>query len=292
MTYRAATTAPPRGFTLIEMLVAIGVIVVLAALTVSASVALVRKSEVDRTRNVLTQLDIAVKEWEMRADRKLTWGVDPDDPPQGNSPYEITDGTPHVFTATDVLRVIGRVAEVKAMLGKIRPEFVYEYYHDPLGSGSKPPPWLSAYTDMDDPDPWINPGGENPLDLYHSGAANNELAIIDPWGEPIRAVHPGRISNQLVHGDDPALADDDGTIMVGTPTVGTSTQGQNEAIYGIAESRQVFFVSAGPDGKWGNLYLEKTAAQMLSLSDDEKRLFEQAADNIYSYEISQKRPQP
>ena len=175
---------PSRSFTLVEMLITIGIIVILAALTVSASVALMSKSEVDRTKTILTLLDIAMQEWEMTADRKLMWGVDPD-PFDDVHPFEISDGSPHVFTLSQVLSVIRRTDRVRDILSRIEPDLMYTY------DQSQPiPPWLPVNPDVDDPDPFL--GWGNPRAIVEMGMADGELAILDAWGAPIRAVHPVR----------------------------------------------------------------------------------------------------
>jgi type II secretory pathway pseudopilin PulG len=66
-----------RAFTLIELLITIGVIIILTAMTVSATVALVRRAEIDRTRTVLRLLDMALAEWQAQAGRTLSWGANP-----------------------------------------------------------------------------------------------------------------------------------------------------------------------------------------------------------------------
>ena len=70
---RARGTA--GGFTLVEMVIVIGVIILLAALTLSVSVAVVEGSEVRQTENTIRLLTAALQEWEAQADRKVSYGV-------------------------------------------------------------------------------------------------------------------------------------------------------------------------------------------------------------------------
>ena len=260
-----------RGFTLVEMLVAIGIIVVLAALTITASVALVEKSERGETETVLKQLELALAQWETRADRKLSWGVD-QDPFDAYEPFDVSDGAPHVFTATQVLRRIRRMAEVRDILADIKSDFVYRYHKKKDGDWDIPP-WLPAQVDMDDPDPLIQGSGGsfNPvvsLTTDQHERLLDELAILDAWGTPIRAVHPGRVANFVTYGDDEDGADPDGTVRLDA-----AFQGRNEAIYGVAKNRTVLFVSAGPDGKFGDV--------SKAVDSD---WYKQTADNVYSYQ--------
>ena len=141
-----ARRAARRSFTLVEMVVTIGIIVVLAALTVSATVALVNKSEVRQTENVLRLLDTAVQEWEAEADRKLTWGVEV--PPPGRT-FDMYDEVPHVFTISEVVYRIEKSEAVSAILARIGPEFIYEYKNQ---FETDPPPWIVRPDVEDDPD--------------------------------------------------------------------------------------------------------------------------------------------
>ncbi|MHC5015700.1 MAG: type II secretion system protein [Planctomycetota bacterium] len=59
-----------KGFTLVEMVIVIGVIILLAALTLSVSVAVVEGSEVRQTENTIRLLTAAIQEWEAQADRQ------------------------------------------------------------------------------------------------------------------------------------------------------------------------------------------------------------------------------
>ena len=131
------------------------------------------------------------------------------------------------------------------------------------------PTWIASPA-ADDPDPWKGGFAEAQFASLWQG----ELAVLDAWGQPIRAVHPGRLPNVSL-GDDPANVDEDGTIFL-------SKTGYNgyaaEHIYGVCQSRQICFVSAGPDGKWGIVGPE------FSGSDD---LVNEAADNVYSYPLGQ-----
>ncbi|MCZ6850871.1 MAG: hypothetical protein O7F17_04445, partial [Planctomycetota bacterium] len=88
------------------------------------------------------------------------------------------------------------------------------------------------------------------------------LTILDAWGTPIYATHPGRPFNA---GSDPGDPEPDGTIRT-----------YNEDKYGGARNRQICFVSAGPDGNFGNL------DPSIPLYHDP----EGAKDNIYSYPIN------
>src|SRR5262249_42799804 len=62
-----------RGFTLVEMVIVIAIIVVLASLTFAVGTAVMANSEVRQTTATIKLLDAAVKEWETQADRKISF---------------------------------------------------------------------------------------------------------------------------------------------------------------------------------------------------------------------------
>jgi type II secretory pathway pseudopilin PulG len=248
----------PRAFTLVELLITIGIVIILTAVTISATIALTRRSAIDQTQMTLTVLDLALSEWRAEAERRLSWGDNPlpPEPPI----YDIGDGTPHVFTASEVWRRIAGNDAVKTILAQINPDLTYVY------DQSRPiPPWLPAVPDDDDPDPFLNTA--NPRYLVETGLADGSVAVLDAWGEPIRAVHPGRLFEAGDHGG----SDPDGTIFISE----ANSDGWNEQIYGRARNRRLYFVSAGPDGKWGDL------------SSVDERIHKQAADNLFSYRLDE-----
>ena len=83
-----------RGFTMIELLIVIGLIALLVGLTATVGLGLMAKSQVNETENVLRLLDLAVSEWESLSDRKLSWGQ-PNVPP--NAAYDMLNTTAHVL---------------------------------------------------------------------------------------------------------------------------------------------------------------------------------------------------
>ncbi len=229
------------GFTLVELVVVMGVIVLLAGLTVSAGVAVVQQSERRQTAVALTQLQGAMREWELRSDRKLSWwNGQSDGPPEG---FDVHVTTHYVYILSEVLTVIGRPAAVRDSLAAIDPELLHTF------SASDAFPWLP----------------EGSVDRQFIGS----LTVLDAWGTPIYATHPGREwrpDDWELHYID---RDDDGTIR--TP---------NEDEYGACRNREVVFVSAGPDRLFG---LDQEFDD-LSVPAAERDALRKAArgDNLYS----------
>ncbi len=224
------------GFTLVEVVVVIGIILFLVGLTLSVSVSVIERSEIQQTETVLQILDTAVQEWELAADRKLSWGDDGDPP---GSVYDVhpLPTTLEVFVISEILNTVIRPASVKQVIAQIDPEFVYTYQQ------SIYPEWIDVLEE------------EQQQDARFVGS----LTILDAWGTPIYATHPGSVDASS------PPADLDGTIRT-----------YNEDKYGGARNRQICFVSAGPDGNFGNL------DPSIPIYHDP----EGAKDNIYSYPIN------
>lgn len=227
--------AGTRGFTLIELVVVIAVILVVAGITLSVGVVVVEQSERYRTRVTVELLDAAVKEWELAADRRLTWWNGDDDPALWDR-ADIHGDTPEVLIISEVLEVIRRAEAARTILARIDPDIVHTY-----AAGAVPP--------------WV----DGALDPRFIGA----LTVLDAWDTPIYATHPGRAWTSA-DGASGIDRDDDGTIH--TP---------NEHHYGTAPNRQVVFVSAGPDGRFG-------LPQEFPGYGNYKAIAEARKDNIFS----------
>ena len=90
------------------------------------------------------------------------------------------------------------------------------------------------------------------------------VAVLDAWGTPIRAVHPGSLFIRGV--DDEEYLDADGTVNLGNEF----SECMVEAIYGVAQNRRIYFVSAGPDG-------------LFATGDYDNDGDDDVDDNLYSY---------
>lgn len=256
----------PRGFTLVEMVVAIGIIVLLAALTITASLALVERSEVRQTQSRLQLLDLALSEWETQAERKLRWG-DPN--AVFNIDYDIRPTTPHVWSASELLDAIGRSAEVTPILAQIESDAVLIFADEMAVL----PPTFNDPDDAAGRDPNVGQIQSWFTTHFVDNPGRDLTAVLDSWGKPIRAIHPGRVADEINFGDILADADDDGTIFL------DATFNDSERVYGRARSRQVCFVSAGPDGRFGDVS---------DVNGSEQREF--ARDNVYSYDVDEVTP--
>jgi len=206
-----------RGFTLVEMTIVIGIVILLAGLTLAVTVSVVQGSEVRQTELTIRLLDAAIQEWEAQADRQVTYGID-DQPVLGDpvselyeirQPINVTDAESALVTKK-LMAILLRSQGSKQILAQINPEF-------------------TRFDKVDHDD---------------DGTADVETLIVtDAWGNPLAAVLPGRVWVNDDFGNFDYVRNPDGTI-----------QTETEEFCGIANNRVICFVSAGPDGELGNLH--------------------------------------
>ena len=252
---RASRRRHSRAFTLVELVVVVGIIIALLSLVLAVSTLLIQQNEARQLEAAYANLDSAVQEYELAIGRPIAfqdridvvdggWDIpkdpgfrgDPDLPP----PYDQS-----------------------GLTGMLCP---------PCNSGSEPlnyQGWakfnvklLSLFTgtqSAEDIMARLDPALLIPLG---TGASANEealLAFVDPWGTPVGVVFPGRRWREGQ--DDPALLDADGTIRT-----------KLELKMGICRNGRPLFVSAGPDGDIG----------CRSCVDGPR--FQATLDNVLSYE--------
>ena len=240
------------GFTLVELIVTIAIIAVLAGLTIAAIGQFGAASDRRRTEATLEVLAAAVDAFEKEAGRSIVWGTTRADQPGADVHADV----PHVFSATQLLTRIERSPGVKELLAGLSPSLLFRY-----DSGdATPPAWLDQFDPQDPNGPAAGPVARNE---YNAGQWDGALAVLDAWGQPIRAVHPGpeweRFSNLTA-----VIRDQDGTVRLDEAgltaivtllghsiPIGAAFQ-STEDDYGIATGRTIFFVSAGPDGRFGD----------------------------------------
>lgn len=249
MIYQRKILKPQRhGFTLIELVVVIAIILLLLGLTLSAGLAIRKQSEVRETKNTLRLLDTAMQEWQRISDRSLSWGLD--NPVMGTT-YDLqgkvgilgdNPPTSYILVITELLEVINRPDPVRDIIAQIDSDFIHRYV------AGQYPSWLQM------------PSEKSEMDERFPG----DFTVLDAWGWPIYATHPGRVANPAAFQDDVMypLVDNDKTV-----------NSYNEKVYGTSINRTVVFISAGPDGEFGSLLAQQGSE------------FEKTKDNIYSIAI-------
>ncbi len=264
------TSGRDRGFTLVELLVVIGIIMLLAALVLTVGTGLLRQSDVRATQNTMRLLDIAVQEWETTSDRQIQYGLNGqpcdvderyelqqvresgaalgvNDPWGEGSTGESAAYEDAIYTTDRMWAVYQRTTNVRDIIARVSPDFV-----------------LQADVQM------------HANDSLSDSEAQTTFRFLDGWDREIIAVLPGRPHNARCAGSSDGgtngfIRDADGTIR--TPF---------ENRFGAASDRRVFFVSAGPSGVFGNLHLD-TASN--ALSETQREEIRDAEDNIYSFPI-------
>lgn len=231
-----------RCFTLVEMMVVIGIIVMLLGLIVGVTVILTSKSEIRETENILKIMDMAQHEWRTEAEREITFGF-------LNIPsravYDIDEG------------LYGPGGFQSAMLQSLYLKMITQNQH------------VETIIAQISPDRLVRNSGGN-------------MRIVDPWENNIKIIFPGRLwagpNNLTGWPGDPGtvIKDRDGTVRT-----------TDEKAFGECVAGGMLFVSFGPDGKPGDLHLDKSLS---SLTAAELNDVKDASDNIYSYLPLQDRP--
>ncbi len=277
----------PMGFTLIELMVAIVIIGILAAMTLSIGSAVLESADRRKTLDTLVLLDAALTEYEQHTARRMTYGHGdgpstdlPDDRPLAgvsnyDIPVEVDSGepekcvgfledfgtTPDDFPSWETA-VANQAGErlIDRMLDRMRN---IEACRDILAKIS-PAAWVDPNLEDDDDDPEYD-------DRY----------LADAWGRPIVVVFPGRdwyTGNKDFNTNDSELTgesrfDKDDTIRT-----------FEERAFGPAQGRRTYFMSSGPDRRYG--YVGQTQRSTEPFEPDAQGVrFERTRDNLYSYEV-------
>ncbi|MDP7070445.1 MAG: type II secretion system protein [Phycisphaerales bacterium] len=282
-------TGSRRGFTMIELMIAIVIISILAAITLSIGSAVLESADRRKTQDMLSLLDAAMAEFEQHTGHAMTYGqgdgggTQPylDEPLNGLSSYDIpvrgvygqdqVDGVgfledfsvaPDDFSSwetamsnragrklmVDVLKRLQSIDSCRAILAKLPSEFWEE-----VGTGSSP----------------------------------TDKLLVDTWGRPVIVVFAGRdwfdsgtsssgVNDEELDGTtNTALQDEDGTIRT-----------FEERAFGPASGDRTYFMSAGPDQRYGWVGFTHTLGTAFTPAQEDAR-FRRTEDNLYSYGVRQ-----
>lgn len=218
-----------RAFTVLELVVVIGVILILMALALSVTSSVLAANDRRSMENTFKLLDQAISSWEAQMGRELTFArravpgsatLPPDytgTPSVAYDIYEVNTGDTHaVCLVLERLSVAG--SESQEILSKM-PSSALRYV-------------LMAGT--------VAAGGPLPANwtpnVMPPMASIRE--IVDPWGRRIATCFPGRAATKAELAN-PAVPTDanDGTVRT-----------LDEMAMGVCRNRRIFFLSAGPDG--------------------------------------------
>jgi type II secretory pathway pseudopilin PulG len=245
------------GFTLVELVVVVGIIIGLLSLVLAVSTLLIQQNEARQLESAFANLETAVQEYEQTLGRPITF-QDRSDPSGAwdidrtanlgvsgsiESPYDQSASTgvtcPSCSSNSEPLAYRGWARFTVRLFSLLR--------------GTQSAEDIIARLD---PSLFVAVKQANGQPL----SGNQELStLVDPWGTPVAVVFPGRKWKE----GDTQILDADGTIR---------TYMENKM--GICRNGKVLFVSAGPDGDIG--------CRGGACGQTGPR-FEATLDNVYSY---------
>jgi type II secretory pathway pseudopilin PulG len=245
------------------MMIVIGIIALLAALTLGISSSVMRNSEIRKTEDVLKLMTMALQEWELERGRSVTFeGYIP----VPNGMYDVWTNGEYIDAPSfseqgliDALMLHAMKTRIETTVDVLMQS---ESAHDIL---SKILPEHSCRT-----------SGSAPNEVHTSELCTVDdehgKIVVDAWGTPIGVVFPGRnFAEANLDATQPPFAQD----LSGDQTV----RDQVEDGLGSCINARPYFVSAGPDRLWGYRFQSN---DVNSVPDNEK--WAASIDNIYSYE--------
>lgn len=251
---RACRRAPRarRAFTLLEILIVVGVILILASLVVSVSSALLKRAERTSVENAMATVESALSEYEATVGRPMTY--DGATVPLTGAIVDIKEpANPTGLPANGII------------VGRARGQGIYAL--NLLAQTEATKPILAGIpTDMYRPDKAnpVYPASDATYPPSVTNTLNPRGELVDTWGNRIAWVFPGR---PFRFGVDTGLPDPDGTVRTSA-----------ENLFGVCTNRRICLVSAGPDGLYGfdlEVTPNLTAAQRTAAQ----------TDNVYSYQL-------
>lgn len=236
------------GFTLLEIMVAIGIIALLAAITLNLSNSIMRKAEERQTKDVLRLVKLALVEWEIASDGKLTFEDFTYVGNCDNCTFDVENDGSLAIPTFGLFGVANGVMQT-AMENRMQQT-------------------LAVIRQIESSDNiLLELTGDNFIE-----DTEGARILVDSWGTPIGVIFPGQY-----YADTSELAfaqDESGDLTI---------RDQAEDGLGSCMNKEPIFVSAGPDRTWGYRfqYNEGPGSEANSLA---KALWEASLDNIYSYD--------
>lgn len=246
-----------RAFTLLELIVVIGVILVLMSLVLAVSTIVIQQAETRQVKATFANLESAVDEYEEAIGRRLTY-EDRTDQTADNLNWDIPFNPVFSYSGIEAPYNSG-TSGYTCNCSSVNDQHGWQKYVVHLLNIMDRTDSASEIIARIDPNllVGVKTVSGQPLPLGH------ELStIIDPWGNAIAVVFPGRrwVEDDADMG---LIRDTDGTIRT-----------YLERKIGICKNAKVLFVSAGPDGDIGCWECVDGGASPR---------YQALLDNIYSY---------
>ena len=242
-----------RAFSLLELVIALGVIITLAALFLGISRAVLQSAERRELDTVFTQLYAALDAWQQSNGREMTFQrrVNP-----GGGANAALDSDPNAENCFEGLRSadlfeenfngryiivllmdrLAQVEESREILSRVKPSYLRPLLRNPLTNqplDALPATWNGTAS------------AANPNGMPAPLAANSVLReVVDPWGNRLSVVFPGR---PLCRGELQQCA----TGSAQHDCTDGSVRTRDEVLLGSCRNRRPYFVSSGPDGQSG-----------------------------------------
>lgn len=260
-----------KGFTLLELLIVIGIIAIIASLVLAVSASVVRASEERSTRNTLEVLNMAAEEYERTVDRRITYrtaavtgGVIADVAPTTTNglKYDIDTNPTAPPSGTGVTAWTGLSNPYAAVANGLP-----AYSNLPFRRTAM---LIQAMTDSPTVGAIMQKLPEAIFRGIKVNANTNSFSAVrhclDAWDTPIIAVFPGREATAAeLQANNPSIVDKDGTIKCDSEWAAPVAGGMQVS----CKDRRILFVSGGNDSR----FTVQTGAN-----------YQLSNDNLYSYE--------
>ena len=239
----------PTGFTLVELLVVIGIIAILASMVLAVSSGILATSERKQVEDTFTLLDKAIHELELTRGQELVFSRIPKSGTTDELTFydikELPPSTP-AYIMPELLKLLMNNDRSREFISKINPDFLKR-----TGTGT-----------------------------------NVVLDLVDPWGKRIAVVPCGRPATEREMRDayragstkTPVSAD---PIGIGIDRDDRTVRTNDEQFLGVCSGRRWTFISCGPDQ---NLGMPPWNAKRVDSNSDG---VDDWADNIFSQPLTQ-----
>ncbi len=278
-----------RAFTMIELMIAIVIISILAAITLSIGSAVLESADRRKTQDMLSLLDAAMIEYEQHTGRAMTYGQGDAD---GSQPY--VDKPLPDQSWYDV--------SVRGVYGQSQPDGIgfledfsvapgdFESWETAISNRGGRRLMIEVVNRLKSVDACKAILAKIPSDFWEHidpDSQQSDAYLVDTWGRPVVVVFAGRdwftraaagsgLNDAEIDGAaDTPRRDQDGTIRT-----------YEERAFGPGSSGRAYFLSAGPDQRYG--WVGVTTAQGETFAPDREDVrYLRTEDNLYSYGVRQ-----